>query len=63
MQIISREEAKKQGFFRYFNGKPCKKGHISQKYVSNMGCVECANIKINLWIIEKYTKRNMKNLD
>jgi hypothetical protein len=45
MQIISREEAKKQGFFRYFNGKPCKKGHISQKYVSNMGCVECANIK------------------
>jgi len=45
MQIITREDAKKQGLYRYFNGKPCRKGHISQKYVSNMGCVECRNLK------------------
>ena len=45
MDLISREEAKQKGLYRYFNGKPCKKGHISQKYVSNMGCVECRNIK------------------
>jgi hypothetical protein len=45
MNLISRKDAQNQGLFRYFNGKPCKKGHISQKYVSNMACVECRNIK------------------
>ena len=45
MEFISREESKKQGLYRYYNGKPCRKGHISQKYVSNMYCVVCANVK------------------
>jgi hypothetical protein len=43
--IISREEAKEKNLFRYFINKPCKNGHISQRYVSNAGCVECRNVK------------------
>lgn len=27
---------------RYFTGKPCKRGHISDRYVSNRECCECA---------------------
>jgi hypothetical protein len=45
MDLITRKEAKQQGLYRYFNGKPCRKGHLAQKYVSNMACVECRNIK------------------
>lgn len=45
MDLITKKEAQQQGLHRYFNGKPCRKGHISEKYVSNMACVECRNIK------------------
>ncbi len=62
MDLISREEAKKQGFYRYFNGKPCKKGHISQKYVSNMGCVECSNIKNKSLFNRKISKEKYEEL-
>jgi hypothetical protein len=27
---------------RYFTGKPCKRGHIAERLVSNSTCVECA---------------------
>ena len=42
--IITRAEAKKQGFKYYFTGKPCKHGHLSNRYVSNNICVECQSI-------------------
>jgi hypothetical protein len=29
----------------YFTGKPCKNGHISQRYTSNNECVECKKQK------------------
>ena len=41
-QIISRKEAKALGLKRYFTGKPCKHGHISEHYSRNGECVECA---------------------
>lgn len=40
--IISRKEALAKGLKRYFTGKPCKHGHISERTIS--GCVECHNI-------------------
>lgn len=39
-EIISREEAKRQGLKRYFTGKPCVKGHISERYLRG-DCVQC----------------------
>lgn len=39
--VVTRDEATKNGRTRYFTGRPCKKGHISERYTSTMGCVEC----------------------
>lgn len=41
MQIVSRQEAKERGLTRYFTGKPCKHGHVDEKYVVNGSCVVC----------------------
>lgn len=42
MKIISRAAAKAAGLQYYYEGTPCKRGHIEQYYVSSGGCVECA---------------------
>jgi 5-methylcytosine-specific restriction endonuclease McrA len=39
--IISRAEAKALGLKRYFTGKPCRRGHIVERYVSIHCCIEC----------------------
>lgn len=41
MEIITRDEAITQGRTRYFTSQPCKHGHISERYTSTTGCVEC----------------------
>lgn len=45
MNIISRAEAKALGLKRYFTGKPCKNGHISEWQVASYQCCECSRIK------------------
>jgi hypothetical protein len=45
MQIVSLKEAKKKGLLTYFTGKPCKYGHMSERYVSIRTCVECKQVK------------------
>jgi hypothetical protein len=45
MEIITRKEAQEQGLPRYFTGKPCKHGHLSEKLVSGGSCVECYTAK------------------
>ena len=32
----------------YFTGKPCKRGHIAQRYSNNNECVECIRFKSQL---------------
>lgn len=41
MEPISLEDARAQGFNKYFTGEPCKHGHIAQRKVSNRSCCEC----------------------
>lgn len=43
MHIITRAEAKAAGQTTYFTGKPCSKGHIVARSVSNWGCLTCAS--------------------
>jgi hypothetical protein len=43
MDVISRKEAKAQGLTRYFTGKPCHKGHVSERFVSTRTCFVCNN--------------------
>jgi hypothetical protein len=47
MKLISKKEAKGQGLRRYFTGALCQKGHLSEKYVSDGGCAECALERAN----------------
>lgn len=39
--VISRSEAKAKGLLRYFTGKPCKHGHVSERRVINLCCMQC----------------------
>lgn len=38
---MTRAEASAAGLKRYFTGKVCPKGHISERRVHNNGCVQC----------------------
>jgi hypothetical protein len=41
MEIIRRKEASARGLTRYFTGKPCRRGHVSDRIVSTLTCCEC----------------------
>lgn len=47
MRIISRMEARKLGFKRFFSGKPCPRGHVAERLVSNGTCAVCTLEKQN----------------
>jgi hypothetical protein len=38
----SAKEARKTGDRHYFTGKPCLRGHLSQRWTSTQQCVECS---------------------
>lgn len=44
---------------RYFTGKPCKRGHVAERYVSTRTCVECADERCREW----QSKNKRKYLD
>lgn len=61
IHIIQRNNAKALGLKRYFSGKPCPHGHISERNICG-GCIACARTpeyyarqKVN---IENFHKRN-----
>ncbi len=41
-----REVAKANGHQTYFTGKPCKRGHIANRFVSTYTCVECSRTEL-----------------
>lgn len=43
--IVSRKQAKESGLTRYFTGKPCPHGHVSQRTTSGTACVECVRLR------------------
>lgn len=58
MKIISRKEAEEQGLTRYYTGKPCPKGHDSERRVSGRGCCECARIQHRDWVSRNKDKKS-----
>lgn len=42
---MNRQEAIAAGASTYFTGKPCKHGHIAERYVANWTCVKCFSIR------------------
>lgn len=49
MKIIKRAHAAQLGLKRYFSGKPCPKGHVTERYVNGKGCIACARIGREAW--------------
>jgi len=43
VNVIARSEARQQGLRHYFTGKPCSKGHIANRFVTNAMCQACLN--------------------
>jgi len=64
-------EALRQGVTYYFTGKPCKHGHLSERFAQNRNCRECLRIRNrkrthtkDYWIDygdEQYKERKRKN--
>lgn len=42
MEVILKAEAQARGLIKFFTGKPCKNGHITQHYTRSGLCCECA---------------------
>jgi 5-methylcytosine-specific restriction endonuclease McrA len=39
--IISQSSARAKGLKRYFTGKPCRRGHIAERYTNGGACAAC----------------------
>lgn len=39
--VVSRDEAQEQGLSRFRTGRPCRAGHLAERFVSNRQCVAC----------------------
>jgi len=42
--IISRGDALRLGCKFFFTGRPCRRGHVAERYVSAGSCVECVRL-------------------
>ena len=43
--IVTRKEAIATKSTRYFTGKPCKYGHVAERFTSQRECCECHDIR------------------
>ncbi len=57
MKISTRKEAIENGDVKYFTGKPCKRGHVSERYTSTYQCCECHTRKEKLMYEKKVETR------
>lgn len=46
MNICERAEAKSKGLKFYFTGRPCKHGHLCERYTADGVCYECHALKM-----------------
>lgn len=47
--VILRKDAKAQGLKRYFTGKPCRRGHDAERFVSDGYCCACSGALSKQW--------------
>lgn len=58
MNIVLRDSAVVLGLPRYFDGKLCRHGHISERYTSNKICVMCSQASNSSYRVSSRQKRN-----
>lgn len=44
-EVISRKVAHVVGAKRFYTGKPCNQGHLSERYTSSGNCIECTTYR------------------
>lgn len=47
--LIRRADAKRLGLARYFTGRPCPQGHVSERDTKHANCLECLRVKAAEW--------------
>jgi hypothetical protein len=55
--IIGRKDALALGLKRYFTGKPCKNGHMAERYVRNSACLGCQQVHYRSWCMANREKK------
>lgn len=55
-QILTRAQARAQGLKRYFTGKPCKHGHVAERFIDGT-CVPCRLARNARWAAENPEKK------
>jgi 5-methylcytosine-specific restriction endonuclease McrA len=60
--IVTRTEAKTAGLKRYFTGKPCPKGHISERWVASYSCDTCQRIDLSVLYATNRKGRRIRKL-
>lgn len=53
----SKKEAQRAGEKYYFTGKPCKNGHVANRFSSCNSCVECRKILSKIWYSDRERAR------
>ena len=63
---LSRSEAKEKKLTRYFTGKPCLRGHVSERATNNGACIACIQEKptpkTHLANVKKYKEKNKEKV-
>ncbi len=59
MKIISCGEARDRGLKRYFTGKECPNGHVSERLVSNGTCITCSKLRLKFWQESKLKEKRI----
>lgn len=52
--------ARAAGLIRYFTGKPCKYGHIAERFVGTRSCVECNRDRNNRFYAERQDEQRAR---
>lgn len=61
--IVTRAEAKASGLKRFFDGTPCVRGHICQRYALQGQCVECNNAAFRAYRAENLERERARRAD
>jgi 5-methylcytosine-specific restriction endonuclease McrA len=62
-RIVTNQEAKKLGLKRFFTGRACSRGHISERITSSGNCVDCRNAYMLDYGKSYYEKHKEKVLE
>ena len=61
MEVISRKQASQNGLVRYYTGKLCKNLHLSERFTSSGGCIDCIVGKVSAWRASNREAHNARN--